>query len=151
MDTAQRILDVAERLVQTQGFNGFSYADISAELGITKASLHYHFPTKSELGASLIARYQHAFTQALEEIDAGERDAKKKLERYVGLYLDVLKRKRMCLCGMLAADHSTLSKPMRDGVTSFFDANEAWLTAVLESGRKAKSLRYPGPASQRAR
>ena len=28
-DTPQRILDLAERLVQTRGFNGFSYADIA--------------------------------------------------------------------------------------------------------------------------
>ncbi len=55
--TATRILDVAERLVQTRGFNGFSYADIAAELHITKASLHYHFASKAELGEALILRY----------------------------------------------------------------------------------------------
>src|SRR2546425_1165151 len=66
MDTAQRILDVAERLVQTQGFNGFSYADIAAELGITKASLHYHFATKAALGSALITRYGAEFGRALE-------------------------------------------------------------------------------------
>ena len=54
--TRSRILDVAEQLVQTRGFNGFSYADISAELGITKASLHYHFATKAEHGRTLVAR-----------------------------------------------------------------------------------------------
>ena len=64
-DTADRILDVAERLVQMLGFNGFSYADIAAELKITKASLHYHFATKAELGARLIARYQGRFQAAL--------------------------------------------------------------------------------------
>ena len=56
-DTASRILDVAERLVQLSGFNGFSYADVAAELRITKASLHYHFAGKAELGEALIARY----------------------------------------------------------------------------------------------
>src|SRR5437763_12292968 len=121
MDTAQRILDVAERLVQTQGFNGFSYADISAELGITKASLHYHFATKAELGGALIARYGASFAGALEEIDRAERDARHKLRRYAGLYAGVLRHNRMCLCGMLAADYSTLPRPMRDGVKEFFD------------------------------
>ena len=47
--TAHRILDVAEELVQTRGVNGMSYADISARLGITKASLHYHFASKADL------------------------------------------------------------------------------------------------------
>ena len=58
--TAERILDVAERLVQSRGYNGFSYADVAAELGITKASLHYHFAGKAELGEALIARYTPA-------------------------------------------------------------------------------------------
>ena len=45
-ETSARILDIAERLVQTRGFNAFSYADIAAALHVTKATLHYHFPTK---------------------------------------------------------------------------------------------------------
>ena len=60
-DTAVRILDVAERLVQVHGFNGFSYADIAADLQITKAALHYHFPGKAELGEALIVRYAERF------------------------------------------------------------------------------------------
>ena len=91
MDTAERILDVAERLVQTQGFNGFSYADISDELGVTKASLHYHFATKADLGSALITRYGSAFRRALDEIDASGADAREKLRRYAGLYADVLR------------------------------------------------------------
>ena len=66
-----RILDVAERLVQTRGFNGFSYADIAAEVGITKASLHYHFATKAELGRHADRALQRAFDSALQH--RGER------------------------------------------------------------------------------
>ena len=38
--TAERVLDIAERLVQLRGFNNFSYADVARELEITTASLH---------------------------------------------------------------------------------------------------------------
>ena len=69
-DTATRILDSAESLVQVRGFNGFSYADVAAELAITTASLHYHFPGKAELGRALIARYGERFAAALAGIDA---------------------------------------------------------------------------------
>ena len=78
-DTADRILEVAERLVQVHGFNGFSYADISTKVRIRKASLHYHFPTKAGLGVALIARYQAAFLGALGEIDGRGGDAHSKL------------------------------------------------------------------------
>jgi TetR/AcrR family transcriptional regulator, transcriptional repressor for nem operon len=63
-DTPSRILDVAERLVQERGFNGFSYADVAGELEVTKASLHYHFAGKAELGEALIGRYAARFADA---------------------------------------------------------------------------------------
>lgn len=151
LPTKNRILDIAERLVQTQGFNGFSYADIAAELRITKASLHYHFATKADLGKSLIDRYRERFLSALQEIDESGTDARQKLRQYVKLYSDVLRRNRMCLCGMLAADVGTLAKPMKESVKSFFDANELWLTAVLDEGKRAQRLRFEGPAEEAAR
>ena len=150
-DTADRILDVAEHLVQVQGFNGFSYADIAAELKITKASLHYHFATKAELGTRLIARYHGRFQAALDAIDRESEGAPDKLRRYAQLYADVLRRNRMCLCGMLASDFATLPKPMKDGVRLFFDANEAWLTKVVQEGRRARELRPDGEAQETAR
>jgi TetR/AcrR family transcriptional regulator, transcriptional repressor for nem operon len=143
-DTADRILDLAERLVQTRGFNGFSYADIASELGVTKASLHYHFPTKAELGRRLINRYGEAFARALADIDASSTDAREKLRSYASLYSRVLRDDRMCLCGMMAADYVTLPEPMKSAVTHFFEANEQWLASVLEQGRVTGDLRFSG-------
>ena len=148
--TASRILDVAERLVQLRGFNGFSYADVAAELSITKASLHYHFAGKAELGEALIARYAARFNGSVAEIEARPVDARDKLDAYAKLYADVLRRKRMCLCGMLAAEYQTLPKPMRAAVIRFFDEQEAWLTHVLEQGRDEGALRFDGPATEAA-
>ena len=145
-----RILDVAERLVQSRGFNGFSYADVATELGITKASLHYHFPGKGELGQALVERYSAHFAAALEEIDTGGGDAPAKLDAYARIYADVLRQKRMCLCGMLAADYDTLPRPMREAVIRFFDANETWLTSVFEQGQAEGSVRLDGSAGEAA-
>jgi len=150
-DTAQRILDIAERLVQTRGFNGFSYADIAKSLRVSAASLHYHFPGKANLGKRLIERYESNFLQALAAIDAHEIDAAARLRRYAALYVDVLRHNRMCLCGMLAAEFVTLPKPMREEMKHFFDENERWLTGVLEQGRGAGLLRFDGPAFEAAR
>ena len=148
---ARAILDVAEQLAQTRGYNGFSYADIAAELGVTKASLHYHFPSKAELGRALIARYQVAFGAALEAIDQQAVKPTQKLRQYVGLYDAVMRNDRMCLCGMLAAEHATLPAPMQEGLKQFFNMNERWLTAVLLDGRRSGSFLFKESASQRAR
>jgi TetR/AcrR family transcriptional regulator, transcriptional repressor for nem operon len=111
---ATAILDVAEALAQTRGYNGFSYADIAVKLGVTKASLHYHFPSKAELGQALIERYRRLFGAALEAIDQQIPDPRRKLRRYVDLYISVLSNERMCLCGMLAAEYATLPAPMQE-------------------------------------
>jgi TetR/AcrR family transcriptional repressor of nem operon len=142
--TAERILDIAERLVQTRGFTNFSYADVAAELGITKASLHYHFPGKAELGQALIARYGERFAQALSEIDRTVPDARAKLEAYAGLYAEVLRGNRMCMCGVLAGEYETLPDPMRAAVIRFFDDNQVWLVHVLNEGLRDGTLAFSG-------
>jgi TetR/AcrR family transcriptional repressor of nem operon len=138
--TPERILDIAERLVQVRGFGNVSYADVARELEITTASLHYHFPGKAELGQALIARYSARFFAALEQIDGQPGDALTKLESYTRLYADVLRDHRMCLCGILAAEYQTLPEPMRGAVIRFFDGNQEWLEAVLEQGRQDQTL-----------
>jgi TetR/AcrR family transcriptional repressor of nem operon len=150
-DTADRILDVAQRLVQQRGFNGFSYADVAKELGVSTASLHYHFAGKAELGEALITRYASRFADALQAIEAEPIDAPAKLTRYADLYEDVFQDQRMCLCGMLAAEYQTLPEGMRDAVLRFFDDSETWLCGVLQQGEREGTVRFEGSVSQAAR
>ena len=137
--------------MQVRGYNGFSYADIAAALKITKASLHYHFPTKAELGQRLMERYRHNFVAALASIDENSATARQKLARYVAIYSDVLANNRMCLCGMLAAEYATLPKPVRAEVTRFFDLNEAWLAKVFSEGKRVDGLTLVGSPIDAAR
>lgn len=145
-DTPARILDVAERLVQRRGFNGFSYADIAAELKITTASLHYHFAGKAQLGTALLDRYAARFFDALTAIEEDLPDAPARLKAYVELYAAVLRERRFCFCGMLAAEYQTLPKPMRESVLRFFDKNESWLVAIVKEGLEAGTLSFHGSA-----
>jgi TetR/AcrR family transcriptional repressor of nem operon len=148
--TTVRILDVAERMLQVRGYNGFSYGDVATELGITRAALHYHYKGKAELGQALIDRYASRFAAALADLDATAPDAAAKLRGYAGLYLDVMSADRMCLCGMLAAEHRTLPGPLQQAVCAFFRSNTAWLTAVVEQGRVDGSLHVTGTAEDTA-
>jgi TetR/AcrR family transcriptional repressor of nem operon len=151
LGTADRALDVAERLVQIRGFNGVSYADITDELKITKASLHYHFRSKAELGYALISRYSARFATALASIDRDVSRPRAKLDAYVEIYTGVLRGDRMCLCGMLAAEYETLPEPMSEAVVTFFQDNETWLGTVISAGQADGSLSRsltPGEASQ---
>ena len=148
--TSQQILDIAQRLVQTRGFNAFSYADIAEALHVTKASLHYHFTTKADLGVGLIERYEKRVEGALADIDRSGAGAAEKIRAYVRIYSEVLRDDRMCLCGMLAAEFATLPKPMQSALDRYFGRNDDWLAAVLEQGRAEGTLRFSGSSADMA-
>jgi TetR/AcrR family transcriptional regulator, transcriptional repressor for nem operon len=150
-DTATQILDAAERLIQVRGFNAFSYAHVAAQLHITKPALHYHFPGKSELGEALINRYSARFAAALTAVESRFDDAPARLDAYADLYLEVLRKKRMCLCGMLAAEYQTLPEGMQNAVVRFFRDNESWLKGILEEGLDEGTLSFEGPTGEIAR
>jgi TetR/AcrR family transcriptional repressor of nem operon len=148
--TAMRVLDAAERLVQVRGFNGFSYAHVAAELGITKAALHYHFASKGELGEALIHRYCDRLAANLAALAAADQSAAARLRGYAALYRDGLREQRLCLCGMLAAEFQTLPPAMRSAVIRFFTQNEAWLAEVLADGAAAGEIQLASPARDAA-
>lgn len=147
-NTPERILDVAERLMQTRGYNGFSYADVAAEIGISKASLHYHFSTKAALGEAILARYARNFRDALSAIDAAGAGASVRLDRYAKLYAGVLEQDRLCLCGMLTAEYVTLPASMKKTIRAFFADNERWLARVIGEGRAGGTLHPRGTDEQ---
>ncbi len=143
--TADRILDFAEHLVQTRGFDAFSYADIAEELGIRKASIHYHFPSKADLTHAVARRYRGQFAERLARLEADFPDPTQRLMRYIRLFQEALKRgDHMCLYGMLASSAATLPEVVRAEVNGFFDDQETWLTRLLHQGRSAGEFQFDG-------
>ena len=143
-DTAERILDLSERLVQQRGFNGFSYQDIADTLGVRKASLHYHFPTKAALGARLIERYRSAVFSPLPSPSTGG-DPWKSLDGFFEPFLKLASHcDRMCLAGVLAAEFGTLPDDMQTGMRLFFRDAESWLGVLLAKGRKSGVFCFEG-------
>lgn len=151
MEMRERIVASAQRLVQQRGFNGFSYADVADEVGIRKASLHHHFPTKTDLGLTLVEVYSTQFDSELRRIGGSTLNAGEKLGAYVALYRGALDAERMCLCGMLASEALTLDEAMLPGLQRFFVRNTEWLTEVLAAGKSQRLFALKGTASDHAR
>lgn len=139
-NTAQHILDVAQDLVRCRGYSAFSYADIAHQVGIRKASIHYHFPAKEDLGRELMARYRAAVQQSLRHIDRTEADPRQQIQQFVTLYRDGLGNCQMCLCGMLAAEIEVLPASVQQEVRAFLSVVQDWLTQVLTAGQQAGCL-----------
>jgi TetR/AcrR family transcriptional repressor of nem operon len=131
-DKKNEIMDCAQTLIQTRGYNGFSYADISSAVGIRKASIHHHFPTKVDLAVAVVERYREVFNIALLNINSQE-NWMSKVRLYAELYKDVLGEDKVCLCGMLASDMQTLPDEVKKAVRGFLSDNANWLTEILVS------------------
>ncbi|MBC8104491.1 MAG: TetR/AcrR family transcriptional regulator [Cytophagales bacterium] len=156
-DTTTLILDNAQRMVQTRGYHAFSYADISAEVGIRKASIHYYFPHKSDLGRELVARYRESVRSQRRWICLQTSVPEERLQLFAELYRDMLRsghpeaQGRICLCASLATDLMGLPPAVREEIQSYYIESEAWLAEVLEAGRSSGLLRFDGPAPVQAR
>ena len=149
-ETADRILDAAEELVQTRGLNAMSYADIAERVGIRKASLHYHYPAKADLVRALIERYSARFFDALAVLEAETANPSDRLRGYADVYAGVLARGRMCLCGMLASDYQTLSVEAQSDVGRFLsEISIGW--KALSPKPDARVARPRAPTARRRR
>jgi TetR/AcrR family transcriptional repressor of nem operon len=147
-DTRRVLLELAERLVRTRGYNGFSYRDLSEQIGIKTASIHYHFPTKGDLGEALIENERKVFASNLARLDAAENDPRRRLERFIQLFqaTTIGCQKRMCLGAVLAVEQETLPDGVGEGVRRLFSDNESWLARLLDEGRKTRQFRFKGSA-----
>lgn len=152
-DTAGRILDLAETLIQTRGYSAFSYGDIAESLEITKAGIHYHFKSKTDLGIAVIGRYSERMSAALAAIAKDEsRTSMAMLEAYFEPYLSFSNTAdRVCLSGALAGEMLALPPPMRDRVGQFFKAHQAWLAVILKRGARRGEFTLTAPAPKMAR
>ena len=133
-DTANHILDIAERYTQTRGFNAFSYRDIQDELGIKTSSIHYHFATKHDLAIAMIERYLESYQAALGQIDDKHSKAVSKLQALGDVFILGAKQGKFCLCGMLAADILAMPNVVEQHLDQFFSLSEEWITHTLKQG-----------------
>lgn len=144
-DTRTHILDTAQELVQTRGYNAFSYSHIAERVGIRKASIHYHFPTKSDLGRELLSRYRADARRFLGSLDLESGGPREKLERFLALERGMLiDHERLCLGCVFATDLATLPEEIREELQGFFDDGAAWISRVLNEGVRAGELRCCG-------
>lgn len=142
-DTAERILDVAQLLVQRGGYHAFSYRDVSEHIGIRTASIHYHYPSKVDLVTAMLARVRRGFEASLAEIDAGEQDVRVKLQRFAAIFSQTLGAgDRLCPFCTIASGQGSVPAQLRQQVRAFWESAEAWLGATLRAGRAAGRLQF---------
>jgi TetR/AcrR family transcriptional repressor of nem operon len=146
-DTKSAILDAAQDLIQRVGANAMSYQHVSEAVGIRKASIHHHFPTKEQLLDELIKRYSRHFLDVVDDIVGSHAGPAAKLRRYAALFETTRsegRRNKTCLYGMLSAEVGALGRRAAAGLRRFYRENERRLARILEDGRRRGDFRFEG-------
>ena len=135
-DTKNALLDSAERAARSKGFDGFSYADLARDVGIRKASIHHHFPTKADLSIALMQRYYDSFRNVCAEIDARETTGAARLDALIEQYrLAIDGGKTLCLCVSFSTSRASLPEDVIAQISRFRTMMISWIETAFEQGR----------------
>jgi AcrR family transcriptional regulator len=122
-DTRRRILAVALELFSTRGYAGTSMRDIADTMGLTKASLYYHFESKEQILEAVIEPIRVELNLILEDVAGPARPAP---EQLLTRLADMLSRHALLL-------ETVFNDPSSDGRGHHLRAREKFrpITAVL--------------------
>lgn len=151
-DTADHILRSARTLIVAGGYNGFSYADIAKVVGIRNASIHHHFPSKSDLVRTLVAQYRREAEAGIAALERNVSDPSRQLRAYVGYWEACITDATapICVCALLASQIPVLPDDVALEVRAHFRTLSGWLTSVLDRGAKQGSIQLVGTARAEA-
>ncbi len=151
MTRKEQILEVATELVQTRGYSAFSYQDLSDRLGITKASIHHHFPSKQDLGTAVAEKYKADVKAALTAATRKSDDPRVQLEGYVQFVLEIIKtHDRICAAGSVQSEINVVPTAMGTSMCSLVQHVIGWISEVITDGRDRGVMDFPGTPGHQA-
>lgn len=141
MSTREQIIELTDGLIRDYGYNAVSFYDIAQKLKIKNASIHYYFPTKSDLGIALLethAQRLHALIEA-----SRDKSTLLKIKAFLSIYDTVHHEGRICLVGSLATDIKTVEPKMAKALKAFANEILEWVTEILKDGKENKIFFFP--------
>lgn len=140
MNTKEKILFESDNLIRHRGYNSFSYADLSKAIGIKTSSIHYHFPSKTELGRELVITHQRNFQSFKEKYK--RKTSIEQLKAFFSIYKKALDDKKICVMGTFASDYNTIDKIIQTELEILSDDILTWLSNLLQEGRNEGTFSF---------
>lgn len=148
--TREKIIELGENLIRTIGYNAFSYQDISSELGIKNAAVHYYFPSKENLGTSVVKTNIQRFEEMVDNMHSRGFDEMQQLETFIKIYIKSHREQKKCIVGSLGPDYKTLNETTRKELKRMVEIILHWLTNILEEGRSKNIFVFKDTAESKA-
>lgn len=147
-DTRGEIVRLGEEFIRTKGYNAFSYADIAKVIKIKKATIHYYFPSKSDLGVEVIKKTAQLFRETIKGWENLPYEVQ--LINWVAIYDDSMKHNWVCITGSLAPVFDTLPKEIQTELKSFVNSIFEWVENLLAKGKDTGAFKFSEPVKTKA-
>lgn len=147
-DTRQQILELAENLIRSKGYNSFSYHDIAHSLGIKNAAIHYHFPTKEVLGLEVIRHNIQDFVLFRQRVS--DLSFQNQLDEFIAIYSNNCQQKKVCLVGAISVEYFGLPDNLREVMKGLTTVIHQWVTQLLGDGKEAGIFEFAQKPEQKA-
>lgn len=151
-EMAEKILKTADSLMVQRGYSAFSYADISDAVGIRKASIHHHFPSKAGLAVAVLKAHRERVLQGTEMLDSQIENPLARLQAYVQYWEGCIRGKTVsfCVAALLGAEMPSLPEEVQAEVHLHFTALGDWLERTLKAGVKKQVIQLQSTAATEA-
>ncbi|MBL8349861.1 MAG: helix-turn-helix transcriptional regulator [Burkholderiaceae bacterium] len=140
----EAIVDTVKRLLAEKGFDLMTVDEVAAEVGIAKASLYKHFPSKEALAAAAMVQTMGLALEQVRALDArpelGAIDRLKAITRWT------LRTQLAGQMPTLPAENSTLRNALiadrdyMDGLMTLSDQLGAWIVQAQSDGALNRAL-----------
>lgn len=143
MDTRAEIIRLGDSLIREKGYNAFSFTDISKQLNIKNASIHYHFPSKTDLGLAIVQEHLTRLEQL--KLKTESIDPVDKLKAFLSIYSVANEENKICLVGSLATDYYTVEPKMQSELKKLADNILKWVIEILKEGKNKNVFQFNSP------
>jgi len=149
---AEKILMTADALMVQRGYSAFSYADIAKVVGIRKASIHHHFPTKEGLAVAVLKAHRERVIEGMAALDSQIESPLERIQTYLQYWEGCIRGKTVsfCVAALMGAEMPSLPEDVQAEVRLHFNALANWLERTLEAGVKKRVIRLQGSAATEA-
>lgn len=153
MNSKEKILAKAAKLIHTKGFNNTSVQDILDASSVTKSNFYYHFESKEQLGFEVLSRRMQQFHAFVIEpaLDDPALNPLERIEVFLDrvLLLGVMPGGELgCPFGNLAQEMSVIHEPLRQSLSEFFRVGAERMEQCLEEGKQAGLFKEDLPSRQ---
>lgn len=149
-DTKEEIIRIGKELIKVYGYNAFSYADISKQLNMKNAAVHYHFRGKEDLLAGILDNYINDYIVLGKQLQTSGLSAIRKLEKFIEKYSCLVDCNSICIIGSVASDYNTLPESVKEKTAALIELVIGMVEKTLLEGKRNGEFNFTESARTQA-